>query len=65
MKVHTKEELEAAAFWDRAVCLECDEAVEADDVPEGDVCPNCGDPDSLVAASLLVRVGEYLDLLEK
>lgn len=34
----TKEEVEAAAFWDCSICLECKEPVEEEE--EG-TCPNC------------------------
>lgn len=63
MKAVTRKAVEAAAFWDRAICLDCDEVHEADEI-DGETCPTCG-KDAVMSAATLVRVGEYLDGLEK
>lgn len=51
--------LEAAAFWDQAVCLDCEaffhaEGEEGQAVPEA-VCPLCGS-DATYSAEFVLRV---------
>lgn len=51
--------LEAAAFWDQAVCLDCEaffhaDGEEGDAVPEA-TCPLCGS-DATYSAAFVLRV---------
>ena len=65
----TREELDRAAFWDHAVCLDCavEFEVEADDSVLDDIgrpvrnlgpCPDCGSPRTYQATTVL-------DILER
>ena len=50
------EELTAAAFWDKVVCLDCSSV--SDEAPD-EVCPSCGS-DAVYSAAFLQRVAEWL-----
>ena len=49
-----EDQLSAAAFWDRAVCLDCNTESDSPD----EVCPACGS-DAIYSATLLLRIIEW------
>lgn len=49
-------DVEAAAFWEMDVCLECESIVQAD----GHFCPNCGKSPTL-SAETVARVFEVVE----
>lgn len=52
-----RKDLEAAAFWEQSVCLDCGLIVE----PDEDTCESCGSDDLLPAKQVL----KATDLVEE
>lgn len=54
-------DLAEAAFWDRLVCLDCDQAVEGQAEPNevGLTCPLCG-KDAVYSAAFIQRIADFL-----
>lgn len=46
----TREEVEAAAFWELDVCLDCPAIVQSE---HGRFCPNCGSSPTLKAETVV------------